>query len=197
MSSTSAATNCALRCGGMHQFSHRLISFFSVFLTVSSEMRSTISTRRPASSVHSPRAGTRPASPPSTPFRPTVHLLLAAEGCVQPLQDAAQALDRRRARRNVGIDKRPSASGFVPGAPGARSDPGAPATKGSPGRASCPESWPYAPLPLSGPVRCAWGCGCLPVRHLPVWISALSRFQRMPTQEYYPLKIINTMSVDC
>ncbi len=97
---------------------------------------------------------------------------------------------------------RQPASGPVPGAdarqPRCRrqspSDPGAPAPKGSRGRASCPESWPYALLlslrrrPAGMPVvrTCAWGCGCLPVRHLPVWISALSGFQRTPTRKYYP-----------
>ncbi len=166
MSSTSAATNRALRCGGMHQFSHRLISFFSVFLTVSSEMRSTISTGRPASSVHSPRAGTRPASPPSPPFRPTVHLLLAAEG--GPLQDAAlaQAFDRRRADALAQCRHRQAPLSIRTCAPGARSDPGAPAPKGLSGRASCPESWPrscHCPedlraCPLSGP---AHGAACL------------------------------------
>ncbi len=181
--------------------------FFSVFLTVSSEMRSTISTRRPASSVHSPRAGTRPASPPSPPFWPGVHLLLAAEGGVQPPQ-------RLRKRSTVAVPmpspmsastSAPSASGFVPGARQPRcrrrspSDPGAPALKGSPGRASCPESWPYALLPslrrrpAGMPVvrTCAWRC--LPVRHL----ARIGTVQ-IPTNadtKILPTKTINTMPV--
>ncbi len=171
-------------------------SFFSVFLTVSSEMRSTISTRRPASSVHSPRAGTRPASPPSPPFWPAVHLLLA--GGVQPPQ-------RLRKRSTVAVPmpsamsastSAPSASGPVPGARQPRCHrlqiPALLRRKGHPVefpalrvghmRRSCHCPKDLRACPLSGP---AHGAACL-FGILPV--SALSGFQRTPTRKYYPQK---------
>ncbi len=182
-------------------------------------MRSTISTRRPASSfsVHSPRAGTSRAISfasiaPSSRFgrRFTCSLRLRAASSPSRTQ-------RLRKRSTVAVPM-PSPCAMsastsapqhqdrcpAPGGPGARSpsDPGAPVPKGSPGRAFCPESWPRSchcaedlrACPLS---RLAHGAAaaCL-FGILPVWISALPGFQRTPTRKYYPPKTINTMSVD-